>query len=269
VVDELIRDAEAIRPALMARHTQTDPSDEQFEIVKSRVTVLKHIRSFIDGADNELTLSIPAELLDELNEELRAARDRGVLIVLLVSGTTDFNCETTALASVTRIWRERMPTMLTADHRAGVVAPIGMLTSAHSDTQAIVFTQKHLGPLIVASFFGNYWPVGHEFSVVEPDNLPVTYENFRHTIFQATLWLRRKTDLSATIEGRTTTDNEPVEITARIDSVTQGIVEPTNNSFPVEHSLTIESEGETYTVGGYGAFLETIEADRVRLAVDG
>jgi len=156
--------------------------------------------------------------------------------------------------------------MLTADHQVGVVAPIGMLSSAHSDTQAIVFAQKHLGPVIVASFFGNYWPVAHETSVADPAELPVTYENFRHAILQATLWLRADADLSVAIQGRTTADSEPVDLTARIVAVTQGLVEPTNNSFPVEHSLTVDADGETYTIGGYGAFLESIEADRVRLA---
>lgn len=268
VVDELIRDAEAMRPALTARHTRIEPSNEQFEIVKSRVTVLKRIRSIITDATDELTLSIPAERLDEVETELNAARDRGVLVILLVSGTTELDRETSDIASVTRVWRERMPTMLTADRQLGVVAPIGMLSSAHSDTQAIVFAQKHLGPVIVASFFGNYWPVAREVDVADPVELPTSEKNFRQTVLQATLWLRADAPLVAEIEGRTTADNEPVELSCRVVGVTQGLVEPTNNSFPVEHSLTVETAGERYTVGGYGAFLETIEADRVRLAVD-
>jgi len=268
VVDELVWDAEAMRPALTARYTQTEPSNEQFELVKSRITVLKRIRSFISEANNELALSVPVELLDEVEDELSAARDRDVLVLLLVSGTTEIARETTSLASVTRLWSEQMPTMLTADHRVGVVAPIGMLSSAHSDTQAIVFAQKHLGPVIVASFFGNYWPVAREVAVADPAELPVSYENFRHAVFQATLWFRADTKLIADIKGRTTTDNEPVDVSCRIVNVTQGLIEPTNNAFPVEHSLTVEIDGETYTVGGYGAFLETIEADRVRLAFD-
>jgi len=269
VVDELLRDAEAMKPALEARYTRTEPAADHFEVVKSRVTVLKRLRSFIEEADQELTLSVPVGLLDELEAVLRAARDRGVLVVLLISGTVELSRETNQLASVTRVWSERMPTMLTADRRVGVVAPVEMLDSAHSDTQAIVFAQKHLGPVIVASFFGNYWPVAREAAVAEPAELPVSYENFRHVVLQATLWQRADADLFAEIEGRTTADNEPVDVSCRVVSVTQGLIEPTNNSFPVEHSLTIESEGQTYTVGGYGAFLETIEADRVRLSIEG
>ncbi|MEA1930086.1 TrmB family transcriptional regulator [Halohasta litorea] len=268
VVDELVRDAEAMRPALESRHTRTEPSTDSFEIVKSRVTVLKRVRSFIDGADEELTLSVPLDVLDEVEGALRAARDRGVLIVLLVSGTDELPAELADLASVTRVWSETMPTMLTVDRRVGVIAPIEMVSSAHSDTQAIVFAQQHLGPVVVASFFGNYWPVAREAAVADPVELPSSHENFWHSIFQATLWLRADADLRATIEGRTTADNEYVELDCRVVDVTQGLVEPTNNSFPVEHSLTVEADGESYTVGGYGAFLETIEADRVWLTLD-
>ena len=54
VVDKLVRDAEAMKPALEARHTRTEPSADHFEAVKSRITVLKRIRSFIRDADEEL-----------------------------------------------------------------------------------------------------------------------------------------------------------------------------------------------------------------------
>lgn len=268
VVDELVRDAEAMQPALEARHTRTEPSADQFEAVKSRVTVLKRVRSFIDDADEELALSITREVLDEVDDALQAARDRGVLVVLLVSGTDELPAELADLGSVVRVWRETMPLMLTVDRRVGVIAPVEMLASTHSDSQAIVFVQQHLGPVVVASFFGNYWPIAREAAVADPVALPVSYENFWHIIFQATLWLRADADLRATIEGRLTADNEYVELDARVVDVTQGLVEPTNNSFPVEHSLTVEADGRTYTVGGYGAFLETVEADRVTLSLD-
>ena len=268
VVEELVRDAEAMGPALEARYTSTEPSTDQFEAVKSRVTVLKRVRSFLDDAEEELVLSIPLDVLTEVGDALRAARDRGVLVVLLVSGTDDPPAEAAALGSVVRVWSETMPLMVTVDRRVGAIAPVEMLASAHSDSQAVVFAQQHLGPVVVASFFGNYWPVAREAAVADPVALPATYDDFWHSIFQATLWSRADADLRATIEGRTTADNEYIELDCRVVGVTQGLIEPTTNSFPVEHSLTVEADGRTYTVGGYGAFLETIEADRVTLALD-
>src|SRR6056297_2357383 len=113
VVDELVRDAEAMGPALEARYTRTEPAADDFEVVKSRVTVLKRVRSFIDDAEEELTLSVPRDVLDELDDALRAARDRGVLAVLLVSGAAELPADVADLASVVRVWTETMPLMLT------------------------------------------------------------------------------------------------------------------------------------------------------------
>ena len=265
VVDQLVTDAEAIGPALEARHTRAEPAAEQFEVIKSRVTVLKRIRSLITEAETELTLSVPMSQLDELAADLREARDRGVLVVLLVTETTEPPADVEALASVSRMWREPMPAMVAADRRLGLVAPAEMLTSAHSETQAVVFAHPQLGPVISGSFFGNYWPVGTEIAVADPAALPLTAEDFWSVIFQATLWLRTDTDLVAKIEGRWTDSREPAELTCRVVDVIQGLVEPTNNQFPVEHSLTIECDDHRHTVGGEGAFIEDIEARRVTL----
>ncbi len=265
VVSQLVTDAEAIQPALEARHTHTEPEADQFEVVKSRVTVLKRIRSLIAEAEDELTLSVPVSQLAELAGDLRAARERDVLVVLLVTETTEPPAEIDGLASVARMWREPMPAMVAADRRLGLVAPAEMLRSAHSETQAVVFAHPQLGPVISGSFFGNYWPVGTEISVAEPALLPVTETDFWTVIFQATLWLRSETALTAHIVGRWTESSEPADLTCRVVDVTQGLVEPTNNQFPVEHSLTIDCDGSHHTVGGEGAFIEEIEATQVTL----
>src|SRR6056297_2983253 len=103
VVDELVRDARAMGPALEARHTRTEPATDEFEVVKSRVTVLKRVRSFIHDAEEDLMLSVPLDFIEEVDDALRAARDRGVLVVLLVSGTAEIPADVADLASVTRV----------------------------------------------------------------------------------------------------------------------------------------------------------------------
>ena len=46
------------------------------------------------------------------------------------------------------------------------------------------------------------------------------------------------------------------------------MVEPTNNEFPVENSLVVETDDGEVTVGGQGAFVEDVEADLVRIEPD-
>ena len=266
VVEQLVTDAEAIKPALENRYTRTEPAADQFEVVKSRETVLKRIKGIISDSTAELTLSLPIGRLSVVEDELQAAVDRGVLVTLLITETDEPPADCGWLASITRIWSEPMPAMVTADDRVGLVAPAEMLTSTHSDTQAIVFAHPQLGPVIDGSFFGNYWPVGTEVAVAEPADLPLTETNFRSIVVEATLRCRKDTPLAARIEGRWTDTSEAVDINCRIVGVTQGLIEPTNSQFPIEASLTIDADGETYTVGGEGAFIEDIEAERVTLS---
>ncbi|TQQ83719.1 TrmB family transcriptional regulator [Halonotius terrestris] len=268
VVDHLITDAETIRPALENRHTKTEQATEQFEVIKSRETVLKRITELIEHSESELTLSLPADRLSAVADELRAALDRGVLVMLLITETDELPASAEGLASITRIWREPMPAMLTADDRVGLVAPAEMLTSSHTETQAIVFAHPQLGPVIVGSFVGNYWPVATEVAVGDPAALPLTETDFRKAVIEATLWLRTEGSLNARIEGRWIDTSEPVSFEGRIVDTTQGIVEPTNSQFPIEASLTVDHEGTHVTVGGEGAFIEDIEAERVTLCND-
>jgi len=114
---------------------------EQFEVIKSRVTVIKRIRSLLADADSEVTLSIAAGHLPEIRDSLVEAVDRGVLVLLIVSGADevpdDIDEGLDGVASVVRTWREAMPTLLTVDSAAGVVAPPELLRRSNTDRQAI------------------------------------------------------------------------------------------------------------------------------------
>lgn len=273
VLARLQEDLTSMGPALEERYSAAEPTGEQFEVVKSRVTVLKRIRQHIEGADAEVVLSIPQARLDGVRDALAGAVSRGVLVVLVVStADPDSDLDLDGVASVARVWREPMPSMVTADQASGLVAPTEMITRAASDRQAIVFTQPQLGPVIVGSFFGNYWPNATEAYHADPDALPKTYDGFRQAVLQATLHRHGGTELEATVEGRllagadaTDADDEPVELRGRVVETRQGLVEPFSNDFPVENTLVVEADGRTYSVGGAGAFVEDVEAERVTL----
>lgn len=280
VIDRLRSDVDAIRPGLEERFSRVERRAEQFEVIKSRVTVLKRIRSLLDDAESEVTLSIAADHLPEVRESLADAVDRGVLVLLVVSdveGTPVGDADGDAVdsggdavglesvASVVRTWSEAMPTLLTVDSAAGVVAPPELLRRSDTDRQAIRFSQEQLAPVIVGSFLGNYWPAASEVATAPPAPLPVEYGNFRHAVLQATLRLRAGETPRVTVGGRRTESDEAVELAGRVVEAKQGLVEPTNNEFPVQHSLVVETDEGAVTVGGKGAFVEDVEADLVRI----
>ncbi|UPM44428.1 TrmB family transcriptional regulator [Halocatena salina] len=267
VITELTDDLEAMQPALESRFSRSSPRSEQFEVIKSRVTVLKRISEGIERAEQEVTLSIPYRLLDEVGDELRAAFERDVLVLLLVTGvspSTDLAFD--GMASVARAWKQPMPTMLTIDQETGLVVPDKMLSGSNSPAQAIVFEQEQLSPVIAGSFLGNYFPMATEVYTTDPIDLPATYQNFRHAVLQTRLHRCDDRPIRVRITGYTVSDgNAQTEFEGAVVDVRQSLLEPPTSSFPVENTLIVESEDRTYSVGGTGAFVEDIEATTVEL----
>ncbi|WP_435064286.1 TrmB family transcriptional regulator [Halobaculum sp. EA56] len=269
VVGRLTDDVESMRPALEARYSRAEAAEEPFEVVKSRVTVVKRVRRAIEGASDEVALSFPLDRLDEVADDLRAAVDRGVLVLLIVTGVDDPDAEVSGdlagVATAARVWGQPMPSMLTVDGRTGVVAPAEMIARSNTGKRAIVFTQQQLGPVIVGSFLGNYWPAAEEAAVADPAPLPATYTDFRHAVLQAELHRRASEGVRAHVTGRRTDTGDAVEVAGEVVEVSQGLVAPANNEFPVQHTLTIDANGERVSVGGQGAFVEDVEAAEIRL----
>jgi sugar-specific transcriptional regulator TrmB len=259
VVSRLQEELTAVGPALEERFTRAEPTTDQFEVLKSRATVLKRIRQQIDAAEEEVICAVPEQRFDEVADALADAVARGVLVVLVISDTAS-GLDVAGHATVARTWREPMPSIVTADFAAGLVAPTEMITRSAGDTQAIAFTQRQLGPVIVGSFFGNYWPNATEATVAPPDELPREYRSFRHAVLQATLHHRAGTSPNARLQGRFLDGDEAAaHIAGRVVETRQGLIEPVTNDFPVENALVIETADGVVSVGGPGAFVEDVE----------
>lgn len=269
VIGTLADRVETMRPALDERYSATTSEPDQFEVIKSRVTVIKRIQNRLAAANEEVTLSIPYEHLPEVASELESAVERGVLVLLVLSGVHRDDVDETefeGLASTVRVWREPMPTTLTVDKQFGLVAPTEMIVRSNSDKQAITFAQEQLVPVLVGSFFGNYWPMANEVYATEPVALPKTFDDFRSAVLQATLHLRKGNSIIARVTGRPVGEEaDPTTVEGSVIDVRQSLLEPASNAFPVEAALVLETEDGEVTVGGSGSFVEDFEAEAVTL----
>ena len=271
VIGALSQNLESMRPELESRYSRTAPQSEEFEIIKSRVTVLKRLRNVIDDADEEVILTIPHDILADVEAALRDAVERDVLVLLVVTDADlDELMGLDGVASVARAWRHPMPTIVVADRVSGLLAPAELRSGPNAGEQAIAFTQEYLAPVMAGSFFGNYWLTAQEVWVADPDPELGTYTDFRHAVFEATLHLREGTELRASVRGHSVGSKDgTAELDGRVVGVRQGLVTPVNNSFPVENALVIETRSGTYTVGGERAFVEDFEAREVVLEPPG
>ncbi|MCU4971685.1 TrmB family transcriptional regulator [Halobacteria archaeon AArc-m2/3/4] len=268
VVDKLTTELQALEPALTDRYGDVPEQHQEFEVIKTRTTVLKRIRELLERAEDEITLSVPATLLEEIEDELRETVDRGVLVILLVSGEESPEEERfDGVASVVRIWGENAPLIVTADRRQGLFAPNEMLVRTNSGKRGIAIAQEQLVPIIVGSFFGNYWPMATQAYVTDPTALPETYTGFRHAVLQSTLHLEAGTDVRVTAQARPVRTDDYATIEGLLVGVRQSLLAPTRDTFAVENALIVETDdGETVTLGGEGAFVEDFETRRVTLS---
>lgn len=274
-VDGLVGRLRSIQPDLENRFTEAAEEMPSFDIVKSRQTVFKRIETILAAAAEEVFLALPNYALEKIEAELASAVDRGVTVMLLEGAIEPQSPERAAnrfdgTAHVVRQWDQDLPFVVTADSRSGIVGERRLLHSDDNDKEAVSVTQSQVVGSMFGSFQGGFWAAGEEVYTGSPSSFPATYGMIRPAVLDAALAVRNDRTLRAEAVGVTTDENESRTVQGRVIEVTQGLIEPFTNSFPVENSLTLETDdGERLGVGGEGAFIEDLSAHEITLwAVD-
>jgi hypothetical protein len=245
----------------------------------SRDAVVDQARTLLTEANEEIVLAWPGDRLSLLESELRAAHDRGVLVVLVATGSgssdalkTDF----ADLATVARSWNgldhEACGTfsLLCVDGHRGLIIPTRLLFDMEGRTRTIAFDDEYLEHMAFGWFLSGFWVNAVEEYAAGPPEFPHTFTDFRHAVIATAVALRERQPLTATIEARRTDDDQAAfeRDTGRVVNVRQRFVSPSTNTFPGEQTLVLRLDGEKITVGGHGAFLEDYEAKSVTLRVE-
>jgi len=272
--DSLRSDLGTLQSAVTDRYQRPETDDEDITVVKSRSTIVRQLRSYIRAAESEVVIQLPVGQLPEVADALRAARDRGVLVLLSLCGDADpavgsapvAGASLRGVASVVRLARPGMPSLLAVDRRRGFISPATMLGWDHDDTRAITFAQPDVADILIGSYLGNYWPLGDEVLVSRPPDLPRTFEQFRPAVFAATLHRRTGRAVEAECYLRKTGTDDPFETRrGEVVDVRQNLLAPGGSGFGFENSLRIDFGDETAQIGGREAFLEDYEARQVTL----
>ncbi|WP_276253907.1 TrmB family transcriptional regulator sugar-binding domain-containing protein [Halomontanus rarus] len=250
-----------------------------FDAIDTRSELLDSLAALIEGATEEVALSIPASVLADLEDELRDAVERDVLVDLLVVGDEEVAADQfEGIASVARVWSRAAPVIGIADYTRGIAAANRMVTGGDADVSTaeseygILLDSRPLAFVLMGSFFGNYWRIATQLFAADPDPLPRTYTNIRHAVFQATLRLETGADVRVTAEARPVGDEAFDTVEGRLVDVRQSLLEPVHESFAIENALIVEREGsdgregERITLGGERAFVEELQTRSVRLS---
>lgn len=270
-ISHLVDSAKSLQSSLESEYSSTKNPQDEVEVLKSPDTVLSRLRNQLLDAREEVILSLPSSALSKVQRELNATVDRGVLVLLLLTGTNGENDSIPehhleGCATVVRAWDERMPIMASVDEKVGMIISYDIISKSSRDERAITISHEEFVPILVGAFMGNYWPIADELYTTSPPSFPKTYTCFRHAIVDAVLAKRLDQTLGLEATVIPTNDgDERRQISGEILDLKQSITRPVTSSFPLQNTFILDAEEGEVTVGGKGAFIEDYQADEVTI----
>lgn len=262
IMDQL----ESVQPMLESRFTETTPQTPEIQMVKSRATALRRLRTAISGAKREVALTIPEHVYSDIKAELQSAVERGVFVLLLLGDADNLDGDGSQFAhsaDVVRCWRKSLTFLYVVDDTSAMIGDPALLSGTHASNEAVVVSQRNLADSILGLHLSGYWPPGTEVFVTDPASLPRRFKWFRQALFHAMLHHQAGTDLRATIETA-----NGAEVDGPVSQIRQAFVEPATNEFTLEASLSVETDEGEVSVGGWGSFVEDYVATSVTLRGD-
>lgn len=280
VAEIMERRQEAIVTEIDQRRGGPEQHIGGIEVLKRKVTVLGRCRAMLSEAENWIVLVAPADLLESVADELRAAHERGVFVQVFTEDVAELAGRPfDEFASVVRVQEEFQMFQqfaVGADYfRSLVVTPHAMdLPLEEQFAPALYVEDEYVTPRINASFLEYEWRLGEERLVPDRVELPAAFDGFTLAVVQAALHLAAGADVRATIRAREIEDDATTGAAATVEGevveARQGIVEPYRKSFLFEQSLVLDTEAGEVTVGGPGGAVEDYAAQHVELEpVDG
>ncbi|AFK18993.2 TrmB family transcriptional regulator [Haloferax mediterranei ATCC 33500] len=279
-------DPQSVMEDLRSRAVQLDEAAAEIEtrwqqpavdkhmlsIVKRFETVFSRTEEMIRDADGEVQLSVTPEQFENLKPALTEAYENGALVK--VSLHSEHSVELDALDEsdyrgvATEVRQRTLPTpfVAIADRTGACFAP-----HTNSVNQYGVLVDDYTLAYVFHWYFQTaLWEVWDVVYTAQTGDPPIVYSDIRHFVQDAEPLLHDGKRIVAHIKGYGTDDREPVDFTGEVTDVFYTAVSAPNDTLSFSElagqvCLTVESNGETYSVGGWGAMLEEIEANRITI----
>lgn len=276
VIEDLQSYAETITSAaeeIQERWEEPDVEDSKISVVSQPRTVYDRAREWIDDAENEIELSVTPRQFNNLHDALCAAFERGVVIKLTLTPeagsdppVSEFTDRFEGCVSEARYRDMPTPFLLLADRTKVCFAPEASLPTT---SQYGVLVQDYSLSRVFDWFFQTaVWTNWEVLYSTRTGELPAVYTNIRECIRHVKPLFEEGHRVVLTVEGHRRDGGDPVELTGEVADVfyeehDSSESSPPLESFVSEATITLDVDGETYEIGGWGALIEEIEAERL------
>jgi len=255
------------------RWSRPDIEEHRVSIVKRLDTVLAQADELIRSATNQVQIGLTPSQFADLSESLAIAIQNDVNVKLclfpslgeeLVLPETD---ELARTSTETRVREIPSPFIALVDRSWTCFSPHGGSTNEYG---VIVNDRTH------AYVFNWYfqtclWEVQETIYSARSDEPPITYVDLRQCLRAVVPLLEADRVVGATVHGfETDTGRETTQQGTITDVTFGGVSTSDDRATPLsqlagEASLTLVTDDETYTVGGWGALIEDFEATRITI----
>jgi sugar-specific transcriptional regulator TrmB len=254
------------------RWNQPEITDHEVSIVKRFETVENRARDLVESADDQIQLGVDTERFYALKPALESAFERGVNIKLSIC--TEPGGEVPDAADIEGTCTEARhrdipsPFLVLVDRRWTCFAPHHRSVNEYG----ILVNDRTHTYLFHWFFLTCLWEIWETVYTVRTAETPTTYVDLRHVVRDLEPLLNEDATIEVTVVGYETDTNDPVERTGTVVDVDYtgssiGRQEPVPLAqLAGRISLTLEADGETYEIGGWGAVLEEIEATEITVS---
>ncbi|ELZ91302.1 hypothetical protein C440_13349 [Haloferax mucosum ATCC BAA-1512] len=252
------------------RWQQPAVDKHMLSIVKRFETVFNRAEEMIRDADGEVQLSVTPEQFEELKPALTTAYENGALVKVSVHCEQATKLDTIAddeyHGVATEVRHRDLPTPFVA-----IVDRTGACFAPHENSvnQYGVLVDDYTLAYVFHWYFQTalweVWDVVYTAQTAEP---PIVYSDIRHFVQDAEPLLHDGKRIVAHVNGYETGDREPTEFTGEVTDVYHTSVSSPDDTLSFSElagqvCITVETDEETYSVGGWGAMLEDVEANRI------
>jgi sugar-specific transcriptional regulator TrmB len=275
VVEDLESYATTITDAaseIEERWEQPDVEDSKVSVVSQPRTVYERAEQWIEEADTEIQISLTPKQFNNLHGVLCEAHQRGVVVKLTLTPPTDADIPVREFVDrfedcVAEARYRNLPTpfVLLADRTKVCFAPEPSQPAA--GRYGVIVQDYSLSRVFDWFFQTALWTHWEVVYSTRTESLPVTYTNIRECIRHVKPLFDDGHRVVLTVEGHYRQSGEDIELTGEVSAIVYADAavdqeSPPLETFVSEATITLDADGERYQVGGWGALMEDIEAER-------
>ncbi|SEO77363.1 transcriptional regulator [Halogranum amylolyticum] len=254
------------------RWEQPEVDRHKVSIVKRFDTVFDRAAATIRDAEYEVQLSVTVAQFRELRPALQAAVDNGAIVKISIHTPPTERQELPPQSAfedvATEVRHRELPTPFVAlvDRTETCFAP-----HAGSLNQYGVLVDDYTLTYVFHWYFQTcLWEVWDVVYDGRPDDPPMSYADIRRCVRDIEPLLEAGVGLTVTVEGFATDTGESVSISGTVVDLLYEGMGSTEGSPPLSQlagqvAISVETDRDVLTVGGWGSVLEEVEATRITI----